>query len=321
MPTPFNPDGRYDGRYDGSYEGMFETLVIQGDAVTVRLNDHEFLTPEDLANQVADTAAHFHLATIEVENALSDNKLPALVDTSRPGTVLDGRTVRVHLLADEKAAATSPAAPATLAPDAIQLPDSETELLTTAAGLDDLFPGRLPLEAAYELAQSAARTLSTLGCKSGAELLARGIDLRQQLGLALANEQMRDALLFITFGRAPADEADRQQLVARLVAESGGPLGVDADAVPDGTGPFGRTLANPVPVAGIVSARLYLDRLRTPDQQPVRWQRTGSQYGPDGPVDCYELTNSLGEALGEVFISSYHQRISGRAPEGLLLAE
>ena len=101
MSTPFNPDGRH----DGSYQGMFETLVIQGDTVMVHLSDHEFLTPEDLAGQVADTAAHFDLATIEAENALFDNKIPALVDTSRPGAVLNGQTVQVYLLANDKAPA------------------------------------------------------------------------------------------------------------------------------------------------------------------------------------------------------------------------
>ena len=322
MPTPFNPDGRY----DGSYQGMFETLVVQGDVVTVHLNDHEFLTPEDLAGQVADTAAHFDLATIEVENALYDNKLPALVDTSRPGTVLDGQTVQVYLLANDKAPATEPEpasiAPAVLAPDAIQLPDTETERLATAAGLGEFFLGRLSAEAAYELAQSTARILSAVGCKSGAELMARGLDLREQLELDLTGEQMRDALLYITFGRGPADEDDRQRLVARLVAESGGPVGVDADSVPGGTGPFGRTLANPVPVAGIVSAAQYLTRLRTADRLPVGWRRTGSRSGPDGPpVDCYALTDFFGEPLGEVFISPYHQRISERAPEGLFLEQ
>lgn len=319
MPTPFNPDGRY----DGSYPGMFETLVIQGDTVTVHLNDHELLTPEDLAGQVADTAAHFDLATIEVENALYDNKLPALVDTSRPGVVLDGQTVQVYLLANDKAPATEPGpasqAPAILASDAIRLPDTETERLATAAGLGDLFPGRLSAEAAYELARSTKRILSVVGCKSGAELLARGLDLREQLGLDMTGEQMRDALLYIIFGRGPADEADRQRLVARIVAESGGPVGVDADMVPGGTGPFGRTLTNPVPVAGIVAAAQYLARLRTADCLPLEWRRTGSRSGADGPVDCYALTNFFGEPLGEVFISPYHQRISTRAPEGLFL--
>lgn len=321
MTTPFNPNGRC----DGSYEGMFETLVIQVDTVTVHLHDHEFLTVEDLAGQVADTAAHFDLATTELENTLSDNKLPALVDTSRPGTVLDGRTARVYLLANEKAPAAEPGPaptdPATLAPNAIRLPDTDTERLATAAGLGELFPGRLSVEAAYELAQSTARILSAVGCKSGAELLARGLDLREQLGLDLTGEQMRDALLFITFGRGPADEADRQRLVARLMAESGGPVGVNADTVPGGTGPFGRTLANPVPVAGIVSAAQYLVRLRTADSLPVEWRRRGSRSGADGPVDCYALTDFFGEPLGEVFISPYHQRISTQAPEGLFLEQ
>ncbi|AIZ65371.1 hypothetical protein PK28_16995 (plasmid) [Hymenobacter sp. DG25B] len=316
MPTPFNPDGRY----DGSYEGMFETLVIQGDTVTVHLSSHEFLTADDLAGQAADTAAHYYLATMEVENALSNNDLPALVDTSRPGTVLDGQTVQVYLLASDHTPVVAPVtAPATLAPDAIRLPDTETERLVTAAGLGELFPGRLPSEAAYELVKATAQILSAVGCKSGAELMARGIDLREQLGLDLVDDEMRDALLYIIFGRGPANEADRQQLVDRLVAESGGPLGVDADVVPGGTGPFGRVPGNPVPVAGIVSARLYHERLRTADSLPVEWRRTGSRSGPDGPVDCYELSDCFGESLGEVFISPYHQRISGRAPEGLFL--
>ncbi|GAA4020372.1 hypothetical protein GCM10022408_37990 [Hymenobacter fastidiosus] len=317
MSTIFNPDGRY----DGSYEGMFETLVIQGDTVTVHLSSQEFLTPEDLAMQVADTATHFHLATIEVENALYDNKLPALVDTSRPGTVIDGQTVRVYLLANDKAPVATPVVAPTLVPDAIRLPDTETELLATAAGLGELFYGRLSPTTAYDLAQATASILSAVGCKSGAELLARGIDLRQQLALDLTDEEMRDALLFITFGRTYVDEGDRQQLVTRLVTESGGPVGVDADAVPGGVGPFGRAFSNPVPVAGIVAARLYLDCLRTPDHEPVEWRRTGSCYWPEGQgsVDCYELTSFFGKSLGQVFISPYHQRISARAPEGLLL--
>ena len=73
---------------------------------------------------------------------------------------------------------------------------------------------------------------------------------------------MRNALLFFIFERGPADESDRQRLVARLVAESDGPVGVDADTVPGGSGPFGRVLSNSVPVAGIVAAVQYLACLR-----------------------------------------------------------
>ena len=59
MPLPFNRDGCY----DGSDERMFETLIIHMDKVTVYLHGHKFLTYKDLSVQVADTAAHFHLAT------------------------------------------------------------------------------------------------------------------------------------------------------------------------------------------------------------------------------------------------------------------
>ena len=40
------------------------------------------------------------------------------------------------------------------------------------------------------------------------------------------------------------------------MAESDGPLGVDADVVPGGAGPFGYTRINPVPVAGNVWERV-----------------------------------------------------------------
>ena len=86
-----------------------------------------------------------------MKDALLSNKLPALVDTSRPGTVLDRRTVRVYLLANDKAPVAAPKVQATLAPDTIRLPDTETERLATTAGLGELFPGRLSAEAAYEL--------------------------------------------------------------------------------------------------------------------------------------------------------------------------
>ena len=96
---------------------------------------------------------------------------------------------------------------------------------------------------------------------------------------------------------------------------------MNADVVPGATGPFGRARTNPVPVVSIVSARLYLDRLRTTDGLPVNWRRKGSQTGKDDPVDCYKLTGSVGESLGELFISSYHQRISSMVPDGLHLHE
>lgn len=317
MPQTFN----YDGCYDGTYQPLLDTLVIKGDSLTVRLCADDLFTPEDLASMAADTAAHLEMATDEVNNSLAVGDLPAAVDTSRPGIVIDGQTVLVYLIAHGNAEVAPPTGRAALAPDAIQFPDTEGELRAAANGLSTLFPGALANEGALELARKAARLIGTTGCRSAAELTARGVDLRGQLALALTDDQMRDALLFITFGRAPAGETDRQQLIAKLVAESGGARGVDADAVPGGTGPFGRTPSNPVPVAGIVSERQYLDRLRTADQQPVNWRRKGSQSGKDGPVDCYELTSLMGEPLGKLFISPYHQRTSSLVPDGLHLDE
>ena len=317
MPTSFNADGRY----DGTYQPLLDTLVIKGDTVTVRLCTDDLFTAEDLVSMAEDTAAHLEMATDEVNNSLAAGDLPAAVDTSRPGIVIDGQTVLVYLIAHGKAEVAPPTSRAALAPDAIQFPDTEGELLAAAHGLCSLFPGTLAKEGALELARKTARLIGTAGCRSAAELKARGVDLRGQLELALTDDQMRDALLFITFGRAPAGATDRERLIAKLVADSGGAQGVDADAVPGGTGPFGRTRTNPVPVAGIVSERHYLDRLRTEDHQPVNWRRSGSQSGKDGPVDCYELTSLMDEPLGELFISPYHQRTSSMVPDGLYLDE
>ena len=76
--------------------------------MTVYLHDHEFLRPEDLTVQAVDTATRFHLATNKVEDAPHSNKLPALVDSSHPGKVLDGRTVRVYRLANDKVPIAAP---------------------------------------------------------------------------------------------------------------------------------------------------------------------------------------------------------------------
>jgi hypothetical protein len=54
------------------------------------------MTVEALTGLVADTAAHFISASTEIENALFEINLPARGDTSRPGSVLDGQTVRVY---------------------------------------------------------------------------------------------------------------------------------------------------------------------------------------------------------------------------------
>ena len=310
MHTPFNADGRYDGTYH-----CFDTLVVKGDTVTVHLNADELFEPSELAEMAADIARHHDLALNDVENAMMLSEVPAAVDTTRPGTIIDGQTVMVFLKESTHGGSTEKAPTGaqrgkSMAADAVQLPDTEVEYLTAATGLQDLLPNLMLPQDALRFVKAAASILVSVGCKSAAELESRGADLNDQLGLSLNAEQTKNALLYILFGRRPVDEEDRQLLIARVVRESGGPVGVDADVVPGGSGVFGRTATNPVPVAGIVSAGLYLQRLRTANGLPLTWKRTGSVNSGSGPVDCYTITDIDGEPQGKVFISPYHQRVS-----------
>lgn len=200
------------------------------------------------------------------------------------------------------------------------MPNTPAEVQQTAQAIYQRFRSQFTdAHTVQELVRAITRTISTLGCKSADELLARGIFLRQQFKLQLSDVELREVLLLVLFDRWPDDEADAARLIAQLVRESGGPVGTAADRVPSGSGPFGRCLDNPIPVAGIVAERFYLNRLRTADGMSVEWRRIGSQTGAGKPVDCYQLTDFLGESIGQVFLSPYHQHTSELAPDGLVL--
>jgi hypothetical protein len=205
-------------------------------------------------------------------------------------------------------------------PEEIQLPDTPDEKQAALQRLLALFPDTLPEADMEELLEAAVSTIRR-GCRSAAELNSRATLLGEDFNYALTPAQLTTALLSLLFARVPASAEEERALTARLVVKSGGPVGYDADEVSGGSGPFGRVATNPVPVAGIVSAELYLRRLSPPDGRPVDWVRTGSRpaVGIDNMVDCYQLTDYSGRELGQVFLSPYHQRISGRAPEGFLL--
>ncbi|WP_426491240.1 hypothetical protein [Hymenobacter sp. 102] len=208
-----------------------------------------------------------------------------------------------------------------ISPDQIQLPDTPAEKRAALQQLLVLFPDTLPDHEMEELIRRAVSVIQP-GCRSAAELNSRATVLSEEFGYVLTPAQLTTALLSLLFARVPVSVEDEQQLTALLVKESGGVVGYDADQVPGGSGPFGIVPTNPVPVAGIVSSALYLRRLRLPDGRPVEWRRTGSRTaaGIDNPVDCYRVTDANNQLVAEVFISPYHQRISGRAPAGLVLS-
>lgn len=98
--------------------------------------------------------------------------------------------------------------------------------------------------------------------------------------------------------------------------------GVAADELPNAEGEFGMTPSNPIPCKTVFGSTAYLGRLRTLDGTKVGYERVGSTTSSlsPHPVDEYEISHPNGERLATLYISPYHKRISGKAPQGFQLA-
>jgi hypothetical protein len=83
-------------------------------------------------------------------------------------------------------------------------------------------------------------------------------------------------------------------------------------------GEFGLEQTNPVPVYGIPNSDVYLGRLRTFDNMPVKWDRVGSVEidGIYEPIDNYNIFDSKGNKIANIYISPYHLHTSLKAPKG-----
>lgn len=83
-------------------------------------------------------------------------------------------------------------------------------------------------------------------------------------------------------------------------------------------GEFGLEPSNPVPVYGVPSNEVYLGRLRTLDDMPIKWDRVGSmQYnGIYELIDNYNVYDSKGNKIANIYISPYHLHTSLKAPKG-----
>jgi ADP-ribosylglycohydrolase len=93
-----------------------------------------------------------------------------------------------------------------------------------------------------------------------------------------------------------------------------------ADEIPNATGEFGLCSSNPVPVYGVGSNNIYLNRLKTLDGKEIVWKRIGSTGDKSikNPIDKYAISNALGELITHIFISPYHLRTSLKAPKGFI---
>lgn len=84
------------------------------------------------------------------------------------------------------------------------------------------------------------------------------------------------------------------------------------DKAPDGTGPFGFTETNPIPVNGPIGQLAYLSKLETLTGQRVLFHRIGAiDY-----VDVFEAVSFDGSQWFILFVDLYHPRRSRLLPEG-----
>ena len=84
------------------------------------------------------------------------------------------------------------------------------------------------------------------------------------------------------------------------------------DKDPNGTGPFGFTETNPIPVNGPIGQLAYLSRLETQSGQRILFHRLGAI----GTVDVFEAVSFNGAEWFIFFIDLYHPRRSRLAPDG-----
>lgn len=84
------------------------------------------------------------------------------------------------------------------------------------------------------------------------------------------------------------------------------------DKDPDGSGPFGFTDTNPIPVNGPIGQLAYLSRLETQSGQRILFHRLGAI----GTVDVFEAVTFNGSEWFILFVDLYHPRRSRLTPDG-----
>ena len=84
------------------------------------------------------------------------------------------------------------------------------------------------------------------------------------------------------------------------------------DKDPNGSGPFGFTETNPIPVNGPIGQLAYLSKLETQSGQRILFHRLGAI----GTVDVFEAVTFNGLEWFILFVDLYHPRRSRLAPDG-----
>ena len=94
--------------------------------------------------------------------------------------------------------------------------------------------------------------------------------------------------------------------------------GASCDQLPGGSGEFGTTVNNPIPVNGPLGGLIYLSNLRVErGGAPLLFHRLGSI----NDVDLYETVSFDGKDWAILCLDMYHPRKSRRSPNGYKIAD
>lgn len=127
--------------------------------------------------------------------------------------------------------------------------------------------------------------------------------------------------MFSLFKKTIHDPFEKQ--IEDLRREPIGPIamaGDDCDAVTGGSGPFGLSYNNPIPVNGLIGTYKYLGKLLSRTGHVFYFHRLGSLTSDitKNPVDAYELVDLTGENWDILFLDLYHPRRSNAIPPGYM---
>lgn len=84
------------------------------------------------------------------------------------------------------------------------------------------------------------------------------------------------------------------------------------DQDPNGTGPFGFTETNPIPVNGSIGQLAYLSKLETERGERILFHRIGAV----DTIDVFEAVTFSGSEWFILFVDLYHPRRSRLTPDG-----
>lgn len=88
------------------------------------------------------------------------------------------------------------------------------------------------------------------------------------------------------------------------------------DRDPNGTGPFGFSETNPIPVNGPIGQLAYLSKLQTVRGERILFHRIGAIDG----IDVFEAVTFSGSEWFILFVDFYHPRRSRLTPDGFRFA-